>query len=111
VTPPNELKPRTVRHRLRSFDDIPAEVKILTISYVDLDPATSSSLSLLNREGHHFLKTYEVELVKNIVRLRGEPAGLLALPNKPTFQDHLMVLHPSILALKRDEAYGKCFPM
>lgn len=61
------------------------------------------------------MKTCEVELVKNIVRLRDPLAGLLALPNKPTFKDYLILqtekrsLHSSILALKRDDAYRNCF--
>jgi hypothetical protein len=61
------------------------------------------------------LRTYEVELIKNIVPLRDKLAGLLALPNKPTFKDYLILqikersLHSRILALKRDDTYRKCF--
>lgn len=56
MAPPDELEARTVRYQLRSFDDIPAELKILIIPYVDLDPATFRSLSLLNPRKSSFLE-------------------------------------------------------
>lgn len=104
-----------VHIRKTSFDDVPAELKILIISYVDLDPATFRSLSLLNHQTHQFLKRYEVELVNSVVRHRNRLAGLLALPARPTFKDYLILqieergLNSSILILKQNGVYEHCF--
>lgn len=75
--------------RKTSFHDLPAELRIIIISYVDLDPATFRSLSLLDRRTHFFLINHEFELVKNVVQNQNRLAGLLALPDRPTFKDYL----------------------
>ena len=72
-----------------SFHTIPAELKIIIISYMDLDPFTFRSVSLLDRQTHYFLKNHEFELVKNVVQIQNRLAGLLALPDRPTFKDYL----------------------
>ncbi len=72
-----------------SFCDLPAELKILIISYVNLDPATFRSLSLLDRQTHCFLIKHELELVRKLVQNQNRMAGLLALPDRPTFRDYL----------------------
>lgn len=72
-----------------SFHILPAELRIIILSYVDLDPATFRSLSLLDRRTHRFLIGHEPELVRNVVQNQNRLAGLLALPDPPTFRDYL----------------------
>jgi hypothetical protein len=99
----------------RPFDDLPVELKILIISYVDLDPRTFRNLSLVNHQTRDFLKRHETELVKHVVQRQDRLEALLVLSPKPPFNDYLTLqiqersLRSSVRTVKENGVYKIVF--